>query len=69
MAQYQEEVYIIERKEISEDEDDVDFEQLRLEQESGLKDVPNEFIDEELGDDDDLNDFYQLKKKTDQKVA
>lgn len=69
MAQYQEEVYIIERKEISEDEDDVDFEQLRLEQESGLKDVPNEFIDEEIGDDDDLNDFYQLKKKTDQKVA
>ena len=64
MADFQEEVYIIEKKEISEDEfEDDELEQLNAEVEN-IKDVSGD----EDEDDDDLNDFNALKAKTEQKL-
>ena len=64
MADFQEEVYIIEKKEISEDEfEDDELEQLNAEVEN-IKDGSGD----ENEDDDDLNDFNALKAKTEQKL-
>jgi hypothetical protein len=63
MSDFQEEVYIIEKKEISEDEfEDEEFDQLAVDggsiEDMGLED----------DDDQDLNDFNALKAKTEQKL-
>lgn len=64
MADFQEEVYIIEKKEISEDEfEDEEFNQLHAEVEN-LDDLVN---DEEDDEDFDLNDFNALKARTEAK--
>lgn len=66
MADFQEEVYIIEKKEISEDEfEDEEFNQLHAEVDN-LDDLINE---EDEDDDFDLNDFNALKAKTEAKVT
>jgi hypothetical protein len=67
MAEFQEEVYIIERKEITDDEeDDEEFQKLQEEAaEMGLGGSDDEL--EQLPDsenDDDLMDFAALKTKT-----
>jgi len=63
MADFQEEVYIIEKKEISEDEfDDEEFQNV----DPSIEDAE----DLDLDDDDlDLNDFNALKAKTEQKMT
>ena len=65
MAEYQEEIYLIEKREITDDEgDDSEFE--KMQQEAAELDLPAFSVDE--GDlhssDDDLNDFNALKAKT-----
>jgi hypothetical protein len=42
---------------------------MRMEQESGTKNMPLDIEDEEGASDDDLNDFNSLKKKTESKIA
>jgi hypothetical protein len=42
---------------------------MRLEQESGMKNMPLDIEDDEGLSDDDLNDFNSLKKKTESKIA
>lgn len=66
MSDFQEEVYIIEKKEISDDDfEDEDFAQLQAE-----VDNIDDLVDEEDGDDDkDLNDFNMLKAKTENKAT
>lgn len=67
MANFQEEVYIIEKREISEDEgEDEEFEKLRQEEEEDFA-VLSE--DDEEESEDDLNDFATFKRKTEQKLA
>ena len=61
MADIQEEVYIIEKKEISEDE--FDDEELNVDAGS----IDDAVLDED--DDQDLNDFNALKAKTEQKLT
>lgn len=65
MADFQEEVYIIEKKEITDDEDDEEFDQIRQEEEEDDLEMPEELSDS----DDDLNDFDALKAKTEKKMA
>ena len=67
MAEFQEEVYIIEKQEITDDEDDdLDINQV---------DGSDEDIDYGAGlesdedDDDDLNDFNALQQKVSEKLA
>lgn len=73
MADYQEEVYIVERKEISDDEgDDIEFDQMVHEATHGQKDDEFEGLalhDQDDASDDDLNDFNALKTKTEAKAA
>lgn len=75
MAEYQEEIYIIEKREITDDEDDdAEFEKMRQEAENnGDLDLPAVSVmqndGEALSSDDDLNDFNALKSKTDNKNA
>lgn len=67
MTDFQEEVYIIEKKEITDDEDnDEDFDQLLAEGEESQLNLSQPLDDES---DDDLNDFEKLKKKTAHKAA
>ena len=64
MADFQEEVYIIEKKEISDDEfGDEDIQQLQHE-----VDNIDDLIEEGDDDDQDLNDFNLLKAKTENKT-
>jgi len=64
MADYQEEVYIVERREISDDEGgDLEFEQMVYEADE--VDAGSDANSSE----DDLNDFNALKKKTEKKMA
>ena len=65
MAEFQEEVYIIEKQEISDDEDDEEYERLMKQDQEA--DDP-EGLDKDIGDldddsDDDLEDFNKLKAK------
>jgi hypothetical protein len=72
MADFREEAYILEKMEISEDEEDGDFRyeeikdtDLGLDASGTLEDNLN-FKDDE--DDDDLNNFEALKAKTQMKA-
>ena len=64
MAEFQEEVYIIEKQEISDDEDDEEYERL-VKQEHDMDDgaALNADIDLDDDSDDDLLDFNKLKSK------
>ena len=68
MAEYQEEVYIVERKEISDDgSDDQEFEKMLREanqDEQALESVGDMASE---SDEDDLNDFNALKSKTEKR--
>jgi hypothetical protein len=64
MADYQEEVYIVERKEVSDDEgEDAEFELMVNEA------ANDEVLSEGGSSDEDLNDFNSLKNKTEKKKA
>ena len=66
MAEFQEEVYIIEKQEITDDEaESNESPELDLENDPDLNDLGD--LDDES--DDDLNDFNQLKNKVDEKLA
>ena len=73
MAEYQEEIYLIEKREITDDEgDDSDFE--KMQQEAAAMELGAGSGAEDSGDgldddDDDLNDFNALKTKTALKQA
>ena len=61
MTNLKEEAYVLEKIEISEDEDD-DFEYKEIKDtEEGIDEIP---VEQSLDDDDDLNDFTALKTKT-----
>lgn len=68
MAEYQEEIYLIEKREITDDEDDdSDFEKMIADAQD--MDMPQMSTHggleaDEQSDDDDLNDFNALKAKT-----
>lgn len=71
MTDFKEEAYVLEKMEISEDEDD-GFEYKEIKEDDELLDsMPEEMelLDEgaDLEDDDDLNDFTKLKLKTEQR--
>jgi hypothetical protein len=72
MADFREEAYILEKMEISEDEEDGDFRYEEIKDTdlgldaSGTIDDNLNFKDEE--DDDDLNNFEALKAKTQMKA-
>jgi hypothetical protein len=68
MTDFKEEAYVLEKMEISEDEDDgFEYKEIKNTDVEGMDE-----IDESIGvldgsiieDDDDLNDFNSLKKKT-----
>lgn len=65
MADLKEEAYVLEKMEISEDEDDgFEYKEIRDSDEEEIEDLAIESIAE---DDDDLNDFNALKTKTEAK--
>ena len=65
MADFKEEAYVLEKMEISEDDDDgFEYKEIRDSDEEPIEDLPLESLAE---DDDDLNDFTALKAKTDLK--
>lgn len=65
MAEFKEEAYVLEKMEISEDEDDgFEYKVIKDSDEEQLEDLAVESIAE---DDDDLNDFNALKTKTEAK--
>jgi len=73
MADFREEAYILEKMEISEDEEDGDFRyeeikdtDLGIDASGMLEDGGLNFKDDE--DDDDLNNFEALKAKTQMKA-
>jgi hypothetical protein len=73
MADFREEAYILEKMEISEDEEDGDFRyeeikdtDLGIDASGTLEDGGLNFKDDE--DDDDLNNFEALKAKTQMKA-
>ena len=65
MADFKEEAYVLEKMEISEDDDDgFEYKEIQHEEEEQIEDLAVESIAE---DDDDLNDFSALKTKTEAK--
>jgi len=65
MADLKEEAYVLEKMEISEDEDDgFEYKEIRDSDEEEIDDLAIESVAE---DDDDLNDFNALKTKTEAK--
>ena len=65
MADFKEEAYVLEKMEISEDEDDgFEYKEIKDSDEDPIEDVALESLAE---DDDDLNDFSALKTKTEMK--
>ena len=65
MADFKEEAYVLEKMEISEDDDDgFEYKEIKDSDEEAIEDVALESIGD---DDDDLNDFTALKAKTEQK--
>lgn len=65
MADFKEEAYVLEKMEISEDEDDgFEYKEIKDSDEEPIEDLA---LDSMLEDDDDLNDFTALKTKTDAK--
>ena len=67
MAEFKEEAYVLEKMEISEDEDD-GFEYKEIGEDDALEDY-EDIPDVSMGheDEDDLNDFQALKTKTEYK--
>ena len=61
MAEFQEEVYIIERQEISDDEEDGEYERLMKQGADPDDDDLNADLDLDDDEDDDLEDFNKLK--------
>ena len=71
MDDFKEEAYVLEKMEISED-DDEGFEYREIEdiEDDNIEDLSGAFPDLSIaGDEDDLNDFEALKKKTEEKKA
>ena len=67
MADFMEEAYVLEKMEISEDDDDgFEYKEIKDSDEDPIEDVVLDSIAE---DDDDLNDFNALKTKTEKKKA
>jgi hypothetical protein len=65
MADLKEEAYVLEKMEISEDEDDgFEYKEIKDTEDDEIEDLAIESIGE---DDDDLNDFNALKTKTEAK--
>ena len=65
MADFKEEAYVLEKMEISEDEDDgFEYKEIQDDEEEPIEDIA---IDSVAEDDDDLNDFNALKTKTEAK--
>lgn len=65
MADFKEEAYVLEKMEISEDEDDgFEYKEIKDSDEEPIEDLALESLQE---DDDDLNDFNALKTKTEAK--
>ena len=65
MTDFREEAYILEKMEISDDEDDADFQYEEIKETNGDLDIDLDLLkvdDEE--DDDDLNNFEALKART-----
>ena len=66
MADFKEEAYVLEKMEISEDDDDgFEYKEIKDSDEEAIEDLALESIG--VDDDDDLNDFTALKAKTEQK--
>ena len=64
---FKEEAYVLEKMEISEDEDDgFEYKEIKDSEADSIEDVALESFAE---DDDDLNDFTALKVKTEMKKA
>jgi len=64
--QFKEEAYVLEKMEISEDEDeDFDYKEIQDSDDDAIEDLPVESV--VLDDEDDLNDFTALKAKTEAK--
>jgi hypothetical protein len=62
MADFKEEAYVLEKMEISEDEDDgFVYEEIKDSENQSVEDLALDSIPD---DDDDLNDFNALKTKT-----
>jgi len=65
MADFKEEAYVLEKMEISEDEDDgFEYREIKDSDDEKIEDVVDVSLAE---DDDDLNDFSALKTKTEMK--
>ena len=65
MADFKEEAYVLEKMEISEDDDDgFEYKEIKYSDEEQIEDLVLESIGEDEGD---LNDFTALKAKTEQK--
>ena len=66
MADFKEEAYVLEKMEISEDDDDgFEYKEIRDSDEEPIEDVALDSMGPE--DDDDLNDFNALKTQTEAK--
>ena len=69
MEDFKEEAYVLEKMEISED-DDEGFDYKEIEDiEDDIEDLSGHFDQSIIGEEDDLNDFEALKKKTEEKKA
>lgn len=65
MADFKEEAYVLEKMEISEDDDEgFEYNEIQDPDDEAIEDLVLESFNE---DDDDLNDFNALKAKTEQK--
>lgn len=65
MADFKEEAYVLEKMEISEDDDEgFEYKEIAEQDDDDIEDLVLESFNE---DDDDLNDFNALKAKTEQK--
>lgn len=66
MADFKEEAYVLEKMEISEDEDDgFEYKEIQNSDEEAVEDIPA--VDSMGEEEDDLNDFQALKTKTELK--
>jgi len=66
MADFKEEAYVLEKMEISEDEDDgFEYKEIKDSDGEAIEDLAIESLADE--EDDDLNDFTALKTKTEMK--
>ena len=68
MAEFQEEVYIIEKQEISDDEEDQEYERL-MKQDQDIEEDINADLDLDEDSDDDLEDFNKLKLRQEEKAV